>query len=126
MVSHHDHHRHSAYLVANVDAAGFSQSQQRRISELVLGQRGGLRKLEPALDNPQFAWQALCLRLAVIKCHARAAVDTRALQLKQDAGAALLNFSPAWAEAHPRTLHLLREEAQAWERQGSLKLVLPR
>jgi exopolyphosphatase/guanosine-5'-triphosphate,3'-diphosphate pyrophosphatase len=46
--------------------------------------------------------------------------------LKQDAGAALLNFSPAWAEAHPRTLHLLREEAQAWERQGSLKLVLPR
>ena len=46
MVSHHDHHRHSAYLVANVDAAGFSQSQQRRIGELVLGQRGGLRKLE--------------------------------------------------------------------------------
>jgi exopolyphosphatase/guanosine-5'-triphosphate,3'-diphosphate pyrophosphatase len=46
MVSHHDHHRHSAYLLAHVDAAGFSQSQLRRIADLVLGQRGGLRKLE--------------------------------------------------------------------------------
>jgi exopolyphosphatase/guanosine-5'-triphosphate,3'-diphosphate pyrophosphatase len=126
MVSHHDHHRHSAYLVANVDAAGFSQSQQRRISELVLGQRGGLRKLDPALANPQFAWQALCLRLAVIKCHARGAIDTRALQIKRDNDKALLAFGPAWAESHPRTLHLLREEAEAWSRQGSLKLVLPR
>jgi len=126
MVSHHDHHRHSAYLVANVDAAGFSQSQQRRISELVLGQRGGLRKLDPALANVQFAWQALCLRLAVIKCHARGAIDPRALQLRRDDDKALLVFSPAWAEANPRTLHLLREEAEAWARQGSLRLVLPR
>jgi exopolyphosphatase/guanosine-5'-triphosphate,3'-diphosphate pyrophosphatase len=38
----------------------------------------------------------------------------------------MLDFSPAWAESHPRTLHLLREEADAWARHGSLKLVLPR
>ena len=49
MVSHHDHHRHSAYLLGHVDAPGFSQSQQRRIAELVLGQRGGLRKVEASL-----------------------------------------------------------------------------
>jgi exopolyphosphatase/pppGpp-phosphohydrolase len=48
MVSHHDHHRHSAYLLAHVDAPGFSQSQQRRVAELVLGHRGSLRKLDPA------------------------------------------------------------------------------
>ncbi len=126
MVSHHDHHRHSAYLVGNVDAAGFSQSQQRRISELVLGQRGGLRKLEGALDNRDFAWQALCLRLAVIKCHARGAVDAHALRLERDGEAAQLDFSPDWAEAHPRTLHLLREEAEAWSRQGPLRLLLSR
>jgi exopolyphosphatase/guanosine-5'-triphosphate,3'-diphosphate pyrophosphatase len=126
MVSHHDHHRHSAYLVAHVDAPGFSQSQQRRISELVLGQRGGLRKLDPTLSNPGFAWQALCLRLAVIKCHARRAINPHALRLKRDGGLALLDFSPEWAEANPRTLHLLREEAEAWSRQGSLGLQLPR
>ena len=126
MVSHHDHHRHSAYLVANVDAAGFSQSQQRRISELVLGQRGGLRKLDPALSNPTFARQALCLRLAVIKCHARGAIDAHALRLKRDERGARLDYSPDWADSHPRTLHLLREEAEAWARQGSLRLLLPR
>jgi exopolyphosphatase / guanosine-5'-triphosphate,3'-diphosphate pyrophosphatase len=125
MVSHHDHHRHSAYLVANVDAAGFSQSQQRRISELVLGQRGGLRKLDEALANRRFAWQALCLRLAVIKCHARGAIDPKALRLRRDGDNAMLQFSPAWADGNPRTLHLLREEAEAWQRQGPLRLLLP-
>jgi exopolyphosphatase/guanosine-5'-triphosphate,3'-diphosphate pyrophosphatase len=124
MVSHHDHHRHSAYLVANVDAPGFSQSQQRRVSALVLGQRGGLRKLEPDLANPRFAWQALCLRLAVIKCHARGAIDAQALRLKRDGVHARLLFGRDWAEARPRTVHLLREEAQAWATQGPMKLLL--
>jgi exopolyphosphatase/guanosine-5'-triphosphate,3'-diphosphate pyrophosphatase len=66
MVSHHDHHRHSAYIVSHVDAPGFSQSQQRRLGELVLGQRGGLRKIEAGLSRELTAWQVLCLRLAVI------------------------------------------------------------
>ncbi|MBN8507571.1 MAG: Ppx/GppA family phosphatase [Burkholderiales bacterium] len=124
MVSHHDHHRHSAYLVANVDAPGFSQSQQRRVSALVLGQRGGLRKLEPDLANPHFAWQALCLRLAVIKCHARGAIDAKALRLKRDGAHARLLFGRDWAQSRPRTLHLLREEAQTWAGQGPMKLLL--
>ncbi len=126
IVSHHDHHRHSAYLVGHFDAAGFSQSQQRRVSELVLGQRGGLRKLDGALDNPHFAWQALCLRLAVVKCHARGAIDPKALRLERSGETALLHYTPAWAEAHPRTLHLLHEEAEIWQRQGPLRLMLPR
>src|SRR6185369_3870918 len=67
MVSHHDHHRHSAYVLAHVDAPGFSQSQQRRLGELVLAQRGGLRKVETSLTLEGFAWQVLCLRLAIIK-----------------------------------------------------------
>jgi exopolyphosphatase/guanosine-5'-triphosphate,3'-diphosphate pyrophosphatase len=127
MVSHHDHHRHSAYLLANVDAAGFSQSQQRRIGELVLGQRGGLRKLEVALAASEaFAWQVLCLRLAVIKCHARQPVNDRALHLSARGREAELVFGRQWAEQRPRTLYLLQEEAAAWERQGgAMKLRLP-
>ena len=125
MVSHHDHHRHSAYLVAHVDAPGFSQSQQRRISELVLGQRGGLRKLDQPLAQPDFAWQALCLRLAVIECHARSPVDAHALQLTRNARRAQLHYSANWAQQHPRTLHLLHGEAEAWARHGGLRLLLP-
>ena len=124
MVSHHDHHRHSAYLMSNVDAPGFSQSQQRRIGDLVLGQRGGLRKLEAQLCSERFAWQVLALRLAAIKCHARGLVDPKALSLKRDGRQALLGFRNDWANSHPRALHLLREETESWARQELPKLVL--
>ncbi|MFO1295006.1 MAG: Ppx/GppA phosphatase family protein [Rubrivivax sp.] len=126
MVSHHDHHRHSAYLLAHVDAAGFSQSQQRRIADLVLAQRGSLRKIEPALANEDFAWQALCLRLAIIKCHARRPVDLGALRLERDGALARVAFTQGWAERNPRTYYLLAEEAAAWERCGPLRLRLER
>ena len=122
MVSHHDHHRHSAYVLAHVDAAGFSQSQQRRLADLVLAQRGSLRKSEPALANAGFAWQALCLRLAIIKCHARRPIDLDALQLQRDGDRARLVHAPGWAERNPRTVYLLQEEVLAWERSGPLRL----
>ena len=125
MVSHHDHHRHSAYLIDHVDAPGFSQSQQRRVGELVLGQRGGLRKIETLLSSGSFAWQVLCLRLAVIKCHARGAVDHRVLSLKADRDQAHLGYDAAWAVDRLRTVYLLREEAAAWARHGPLTLHLP-
>jgi exopolyphosphatase / guanosine-5'-triphosphate,3'-diphosphate pyrophosphatase len=125
MVSHHDHHRHSAYIVSHVDAPGFSQSQQRRLGELVLGQRGGLRKIEAGLSRELTAWQVLCLRLAVIECHARGEVDASGLTLSRVAGGgARLSFSAQWAEDHPRTAYLLREEADLWARQGALLLTL--
>ena len=124
MVSHHDHHRHSAYLLGNADAAGFSQSQQRHLAAMVLGQRGGLRKIETPLTQRAFALQVLALRLAVIKCHARGAVDGQALQLERCGNGLLLRFTPAWAASHPRTLYLLQQEALAWARSGVLTLTL--
>ncbi len=124
MVSHHDHHRHSAYLLAHVDAAGFSQSRQRQLSNLVLGQRGGLRKIDAALADPDFALQVLALRLAVIKCHARGPVDPQALRLSRRDGEMTLSHTGQWAAEHPRTVYLLQQEAQAWARSGALRLVL--
>ena len=124
MVSHHDHHRHSSYVVSHVDAPGFSQSQQRRLGELVLGQRGGLRKIEAGLSREVTAWQVLCLRLAVIECHARGEVDASGLRLRRVDGEAHLSFSSNWADEHPRTAYLLREEADLWGRQGALLLKL--
>ena len=122
MVSHHDHHRHSAYLLGHVDAAGFSQSQQRRLADLVLAQRGGLRKVEAALAQEGFAWQVLCLRLAIIKCHARTEVDAQQMRLARQGTQARLTLSQGWAESNPRTLYLLNEEAAVWERSGALHL----
>jgi len=122
MVSHHDHHRHSAYLLGHVDAAGFSQSQQRRLADLVLAQRGGLRKVDALLSQETLAWQVLCLRLAIIKCHARSDVDPAVMHLRRQGAQALLSLPAGWAEANPRTLFLLNEEVAAWERSGALRL----
>ncbi len=127
MVSHHDHHRHSAYLLAHVDAAGFSQSQQRRLGQLVLGQRGGLRKMESDLANPGFVWQLLCLRLAVISCHARDAADAgdaAALTLRSVGLRARIEFSRDWAAKHLRTVYLLEQETKAWSRVDARVLAL--
>ncbi len=126
MVSHHDHHRHSAYLLGHVDAAGFSQSQLKRLGELVLGQRGGLRKIEASLAQGDFAWQVLCLRLAIIKCHARGEIEPQALSLARNGTLATLSFSKGWEQANPRKLHLIREEVDAWSRVGAIRLELGR
>lgn len=123
-VSHHDHHRHSAYLLAHVDAPGFSQSQQRRVAELVLGHRGSLRKLDSTLDQEATLWPVLSLRLAALLCHARNDVPERVVALRRTDDGALLRIDRAWADGHPRTMHLLGEEVRAWERAGRLKLAV--
>lgn len=119
-VSHHDHHRHSAYLVGHADLPGFSQDAQRHLSTLVLGQRGGLRKVEAALADPLFARQLLCLRLAVIACHARTGGGAPPWRLQAVDGA----FALAVGDAGARTLHLLAEETAAWQKVKPPALVL--
>jgi exopolyphosphatase/guanosine-5'-triphosphate,3'-diphosphate pyrophosphatase len=124
-VSHHDFHRHSAYLMGHVDAAGFSQSQQRRIAELILAQRGGLKKVEASLARRSFARQALCLRLAAIRCHARREGDGARLRLTSvSASRHTLRWEPEGIAPDPRTLHLLREEIALWAQQGYYSLSL--
>lgn len=124
-VSHHDHHRHSSYLLSHADAPGFSQSQQRRLAELALAQRGGLRKVEALLGRPGAAWQVLCLRLAIIRCHARLdATGPQWLLSSPAAHRAELSWRPARQSLNPRTLYLLQEEALAWDRSGMLALTL--
>lgn len=125
VVSHHDHHRHSGYLVSHADAAGFAQGQQRHLGTLLLGQRGGLRKVEAALlGQPVAALQLLCLRLAVIACHARVDVSVAHWRLERRDGALRLGFRRGAAALDPRTLFLLREEAQAWEKVDGPRLTL--
>jgi exopolyphosphatase/guanosine-5'-triphosphate,3'-diphosphate pyrophosphatase len=110
--------------MAHVDAPGFSQSQQRRIADLVLGQRGGLRKIDAQLAAERFAWQVMALRVAAIACHARADVEPGALAFARNGRHAALRFGADWAAAHPRTLHQLHEEADAWSRLESPRLLL--
>ena len=70
--------------------------------------------------------QALCLRLAIIKCHARGVVDSHAIALRNHGTLAAVSWQPGWHESHPHTHYLLNEEVAAWQRSGILQLELPR
>lgn len=57
-----------------------------RLSQLILGHRGKLKKLEIELKNPEFMIQLLSLRLAAILCHARRDPDLKGVSLKRVEG----------------------------------------
>lgn len=119
LVSHSDYHKHGAYILDNADAPGFATNELHQLSQLVLGHRGKLRKLEAALDDETFVAQLVALRLAVILCHARRDPDTQGLRLvKPDARSFSVTCRADWPDAYPQSAHLLREEALAWQKTG--------
>lgn len=118
-ISHSDYHKHGAYILDNADAPGFALPELHRLSLLVLGHRGKLRKLDVDFEDRVFVQQLLCLRMAVILCHARRDPDLKGLQLEcstEPGRIFVLNCRPGWAEAFPQSAHLLREEALAWQK----------
>ena len=118
-ISHSDYHKHGAYILDNADAPGFALPEMHRLSLLVLGHRGKLRKLEVDFEDRVFVQQLLCLRMAVILCHARRDPDLKGLQLESGAEPGkllVLNCRPGWAQAFPQSAHLLQEEVLAWQK----------
>jgi exopolyphosphatase/guanosine-5'-triphosphate,3'-diphosphate pyrophosphatase len=117
-VSHHDYDRHSAYPMEHVDAAGFLQGQQRRIAELILAQRGRLKKWKPRWRGaPSHARSCACAwpPFAVAPgttCTARDCASTRGTP-----AATRCAGSPATSP-----LHLLREKVALWEQHGCFEL----
>ncbi len=74
-ISHNNYHRHSAYLLENSDIPGFSQVDQKRMSQLMLSHRRKLKSdmLEQIclIGGNQLIYLCLLLRLAVLAHHSR-------------------------------------------------------
>lgn len=117
-ISHTDYHKHGAYILDNADAPGFAQPELHRLSMLVFGHRGKLKKLGDALEDVDFVQQILSLRLAVIVCHARRAPDTQEMSVHKIQDGFELQASTQWASSYPQSLHLLQEEVLAWQKTG--------
>ena len=120
VISHSDAHKHGAYILDHADATGFAWPELHRLGLLVLGHRGKLRKLDVDFADTSFCWQLMCLRLAVILCHARRdpQYDAVSLSWKDPGHCFVLKVDPAWAQEHPQSTHLLREEIVAWQKTG--------
>jgi exopolyphosphatase / guanosine-5'-triphosphate,3'-diphosphate pyrophosphatase len=118
-VSHHNYHRHGAYILSNGDLNGFAPNEQQLVADLVLAHRGNLAKVAESFGKwPDYVQQVLALRIAAILCHAREALKATPLQLRMVRGGAKplfeLSYSKGFETRHPQTMHLLREEAQEW------------
>jgi exopolyphosphatase / guanosine-5'-triphosphate,3'-diphosphate pyrophosphatase len=117
-ISHTDYHKHGAYILDNADAPGFAQPELHRLSLLVFGHRGKLKKLSDTLEDVDFVHQLLALRLAVIVCHARRTPDTDSLLLRRTTEGFELQLSSQWQSTYPQSFHLLQEEVLAWQKTG--------
>ena len=118
-ISHSDYHKHGAYILDNADAMGFAATELHRLSLLVLGQRGKLRKLEADFEDEVFVQQLLALRLSIILCHARRDPDITGLKLVQNKHQHYgfeMTCREGWGESYPQSAHLLREEMLAWQK----------
>jgi exopolyphosphatase / guanosine-5'-triphosphate,3'-diphosphate pyrophosphatase len=118
LISHSDSHKHSAYIVENADVPGFSNNELHRLSLLVLGHKGKLRKLEADFEDIRFVQQLMSLRLAVLLCHARVVPVIKGLRLQCDVGMRCfsLQLDGNWASRFPQSMHLLQQEILAWQK----------
>ena len=83
----------------------------------VLGQRGGLRKIEDRLQSSALLRdQLLALRMAIIFCHARRDPSRGQMRIGAASPGWAFAVDAPWADAHPLSMHLLREEEKAWSR----------
>ena len=114
--------KHSQYILMNSDLPGFSRFDQTQMSTLVLGQRGNLKIVEGALQDPVFVNMLLSLRLAVIFAHARRTLRLPEIKLVRFAHSRNTAFrlwvDPQWLSRHPLTGYQLEQESLVWARVG--------
>lgn len=116
IVSPVDSHLHGAYILENTEPQGFSRNELHCLSQLILGHKAKLKKLEADFTDHTFVMQLLCLRLAVILCHARIMPNLRGIQLSRKAQHITLTLPKHWAEKFPQSHYLLDEETAAWQK----------
>ena len=118
-ISHSDFHKHGAYILDNADLPGFSMSELHRLSQLILGHRGKLKKLELEMKDSEFIAQLISLRIAAILCHARRDPDLKGVSLKNaedNSTGFVIQCKKSWIQQWPQSAHLLREESIAWQK----------
>ncbi|MEX8506188.1 exopolyphosphatase [Leptothrix ochracea] len=124
LVSHHEPHRHGAYLVEHADAPGFSYNEQQRIAALIGAHQGPLPSEHGTPWDDTQIHQMLCLRLATLICHGRDQGLSQGTTLHVDRQQVRIHLPEGGTSLHLRTTHLLGEEIYLWQRAPHLRLML--
>ena len=114
MVAHNQYHKHGAYLLENMDLAGFSRQEQKALAVLVRLHR---RKFRPeVLDIFEDAQKetlsrlALLLRLAVLFNRGRNQEELPLIPIRIDGAGVSLTLDEDWISEHALTQADLEDE----------------
>jgi exopolyphosphatase/guanosine-5'-triphosphate,3'-diphosphate pyrophosphatase len=113
-VAHAGYHKHGEYLLRNMNLAGFSLREQRRLAFLVRAHRRKYpqEELENIADDDGLTLIRLSvlLRLAVTLHRSRTDDPTPQLKVRVTPKRIALGLSTSWLEAHPLTALDLSQE----------------
>lgn len=117
-IAHSDYHKHSAYIVENVDIAGCSRAEQAQLAALVRCHRKSLREKHFADVGTELMPLAILLRLAHIFNRTKRHQLPDGLAIRADGKHIELKIAPDWLEQNPLTLADLESEMHHLENAG--------
>lgn len=116
-ISRRNYHKHGAYLIGRSKLDGLSDMDHRHVSELVLSQKGSLKKLGDVINDSDFVRCALALRLALLLLRAEAVSAVPMLRARMKKGVRI-QFKKAILQGHPALRAGLERERELWRQAG--------
>jgi exopolyphosphatase/guanosine-5'-triphosphate,3'-diphosphate pyrophosphatase len=121
-ISHNQFHKHSGYIVASCDLAGFSREEQQRLTFLVRHHRKkpDLNKLTELGEDDQILMPILLaiFRLATVLHRARTGSTSDGVTLRIDGEQMLLSAPSDWWDNHGLIHADLEQESQYLSKLG--------
>ena len=116
IISHQQYQKHGAYILENMDLAGFSRQEQQRLALLIRCHRGGLPKSLFKSFSEEWVGRLLrlvvLLRLSVILHRSRNSTLSDDFSLSVSKNTLALDLGEGWLESHPLTRADLQTEAE--------------
>lgn len=112
-ISHTQYHKHTQYIVANADMAGFSRGGQAVLAHLAGHHRRripGFDTFPPSLDVQKQFYTLILFRLACLLHRSRLDESLPALTLDVGLNSVTITLPTAWLESHALTLADLEQE----------------
>jgi exopolyphosphatase/guanosine-5'-triphosphate,3'-diphosphate pyrophosphatase len=121
-ISHDQYHKHGAYILGNIDLAGFSRQEQQALALLIRNHRRSLSQEQfdifPKDQKKTLMRLAILLRLSVLLHRSRSPEPLPNIGLKVSGKSISLAFPPQWLDAHPLSEADLYHEAGVLEKIG--------
>ncbi len=111
-ISHSGFHKHSSYLLENMDMPGFSRSEQQQLATLVRAHRRKLNKVMFADTDVRVIRLVVLLRVAVLLHRNRSHDSLPHINAQAGKNKLTLSIPGQWLEEHPLTAVDLENEAR--------------